>query len=103
MTGESPDQASLWASTLHVPEHVVHRAFPGETVVLNLETGVYHGLNATAGAMLAELERSGTVAEAIGPLTARLGADADVVRRDLERLCRDLLSRGLVVLAAKGS
>ena len=45
-------------------DHVVHRSFAHETVILNLKTGKYHGLNPTAGAMLTELERGATVAEA---------------------------------------
>ena len=35
-----------------VPQHVVYRRFAAETVVLNLETGTYHGLNATGARML---------------------------------------------------
>jgi DNA-binding CsgD family transcriptional regulator len=42
---------------VRVPQHVVHRAFPARTVVLNLETGKYHGLNPTAGRMLTALEQ----------------------------------------------
>ena len=34
---------------VRVPRHVVHRDFPAQTVILNLETGKYHGLNPTAG------------------------------------------------------
>ena len=40
------------ASKVTRPQHVVYRSFPSETVVLNLQTGSYHGLNATAGRML---------------------------------------------------
>lgn len=32
-------------SQARVPRHVVYRDFVNETVVLNLETGTYHGLN----------------------------------------------------------
>ena len=35
--------------SLPVADHVVYRAFALETVVVNLERGVYHGLNPTAG------------------------------------------------------
>ena len=41
------------------PSHVVYRTFVTETVALNIETGQYHGLNATAGRMLEVLERGG--------------------------------------------
>jgi len=84
---------------VRIPKHVVHRHFPAQTVVLNLETGRYHGLNPTAGRMLDALSEAQTVAAA-----ARIVADhyrqprADV-ERDLCELCADLLSRGLVELA----
>jgi hypothetical protein len=45
-----------------VPEHVVHRDFQEETVVLNLETGQYYGLNPTARRIFAALIESGSIA-----------------------------------------
>ena len=41
-----------------LPDHVVYRSFALETVVVNLERGVYHGLNPTAGRMLESLEQA---------------------------------------------
>jgi Coenzyme PQQ synthesis protein D (PqqD) len=82
-----------------VPRHVVHRNFPAQTVVLNLQTGKYHGLNPTAGRMLVALEEASSIAAA-----ARIVADhyrqplADV-ERDLCELSARLLERGLVELA----
>ena len=32
-----------------VPEHVVYRTFVSETVVLNLQSGHYHGINTSGG------------------------------------------------------
>ena len=32
-----------------LPQHVVYRDFVSETVLLNIQTGKYHGLNPTAG------------------------------------------------------
>jgi len=53
-----------------VPNNVVYRTFAYETVVLNLNTGKYHGLNRTAGRMLESLDRSPTVGEAVELLAA---------------------------------
>jgi hypothetical protein len=36
-----------------VPDGVVHRDFEAETLLLNLRSGTYHGLNVTGGRMLA--------------------------------------------------
>jgi hypothetical protein len=79
-----------------VPEHVVHRSFPAETVVLNLETGRYHGLNPTAGRMLETLDRLGSMEETAVVLAGEYGQPLDTVLTDLAALCSDLIERGLI-------
>jgi hypothetical protein len=81
-----------------IPDHVVHRAFPTETVVLNLQTGRYHGLNPVAGRMLEELEQQETVEAAAAAIADEYGQPQDDVERDLCQLCIDLSRRGLVVI-----
>jgi len=90
----------LLASAIRVPSHVVYRTFPSETVVLNLQTGRYHGLNVTAGRMLEALEASASVREAVGRLATEYGQEPALVRRDLCELCWALLERGLVEIDA---
>lgn len=81
---------------VRVPRHVVHRHFPAQTVVLNLETGQYHGLNPTAGQMLSALEAVGTVAAAAKIVATKMNMPVADVERDLCELCFSLLERGLV-------
>jgi Coenzyme PQQ synthesis protein D (PqqD) len=88
----------LLASRLRVPAHVVYRAFPGDTVILNLETGTYHGLNETGGQMLEVLERSDSVGAALIELIDRYDVAPAELERDLRGLCADLLERDLVEL-----
>jgi hypothetical protein len=88
--------SSLLSSKVIVPNHVVYRSFPSETVVLNLETGKYHGLNATAGRMLAALEQAATVRDAVLALAPSFGQAESVVQMDLCELCNALLDRGLI-------
>lgn len=83
-------------SRLRIPEHVVYRDFPAQTVVLNLRTGKYHGLNPTAGGMLAALDRSSSVAAAARAVADRYSKPQADVERDLCELCARLLDRGLV-------
>jgi len=90
------DTSTLLASKVKVPQQVVYRSFPSETVVLNLHTGKYHGLNATAGRMLEELERAACVRDAAAVLAESYEQARDVVEQDLCALCRALLERGLV-------
>lgn len=83
-------------STVHVPEHVVYRPFAAETVLLNLETGHYHGVNPTGGRMLEALEKAGTVREAAAQLAEEYDQPRDGVEQDLCAFCADLVERGLV-------
>ena len=78
--------------------NVVYRTFALETVVVNLDRGVYHGLNPTAGLMLEALERSPSVREACARLTVELEQPLEVIEADMVRFCGDLLERGLIEL-----
>jgi Coenzyme PQQ synthesis protein D (PqqD) len=92
----------LLGSRLRVPEHVVYRDFVSETVVLNLETGRYHGLNPTGGQILDAVERSETVGEAAETLAVQYERPRDEVEADVLAFCSDLLTRGLVELRPDG-
>jgi hypothetical protein len=91
-----PASSSLLASKVKVPLHVVYRSFPSETVVLNLQTGRYHGLNATAGQMLDALKRAASVRDAAAELAKAYGQPQSVIEQDLCELCSSLLGRGLI-------
>jgi hypothetical protein len=80
----------------------VYRAFAHETVVLNLDTGKYHGLNPTAGRMLETLEREATVDLAAHRLAAEYGLGIEEIRRDLYDFCVDLQARGLLEIVTGG-
>ena len=94
----APDLTNLTQARVSIPEHVVHRAFPTETVLLNLETARYHGLNPVAGRMLEELERQETVAAAAKVVAEEYGQDLQRVEHDVCVLCQDLARRGLISL-----
>ena len=79
-----------------VPDHVVQRDFQDETVVLNLETGQYHGLNPTARRMLAALIEFDSIALAATALEAELGMPRAHIERDLIDVCDALVARGLL-------
>jgi hypothetical protein len=85
-----------------VPEHVVYRDFVTETVVLNLETGHYHGINRTGGRILSALERAETIGAAASTLAEEYGRSVAEVERDVCAFCADLLDRGLILLLPDG-
>jgi hypothetical protein len=94
-----PDRKRLLEAKITVPDHVVHRAFVSETVVLNLRTGVYHGLNATAGRMLELLQETGSFGETADRLVVEYNRTSVEIHQDLRMLCGELLQRELIELA----
>jgi hypothetical protein len=90
-------------SGVHVPSHVVYRSFEGETLLLNLESGQYHGLNETGGRMLELMkDAGGTIREAIVKLAEEYEVDVAEIEADMTAFCRDLADRGLVELVPAG-
>jgi hypothetical protein len=92
----TPSQTSLLKAKIKIPQHVVYRTFPAETVVLNLQTGKYHGLNPTAGRMLETLERAASVLEAATVAAEEYEQPQAVTERDMCELCGSLLERRLI-------
>jgi hypothetical protein len=97
VSNDSLSKSNLLDTKLVVPQNVVHRAFPTETVLLNLNTGKYHGLNPTAGRMFELLVETGGKPRDVA---ARLAHDfelpVEAVEADLSELCVGLIERGLL-------
>jgi hypothetical protein len=89
-------------SHARVPAHVVYRTFAVETVVLNLETGQYHGLNRTGGRMLDLLSQDRSISDAATRLADEYGRPPEEIERDLSAFCTELADRGLIELVANG-
>jgi Coenzyme PQQ synthesis protein D (PqqD) len=85
-----------------IPEHVVHRSFVQETVVLNLSTGRYHGVNRTGGRILELLAEDSRAAEAARRLALEARRDEEETAREVAAFLQDMLSRGLVELVPGG-
>ncbi len=93
----------LMASRVRVSDNVVYRSFGEETLLLNLDTGQYHGLNETGGRLLELLnDTDGKLGEALGLLAGEYEVAADEISADLAEFCRDLAERGLVEVDAAG-
>jgi hypothetical protein len=99
MACPSPARALSLGARATVPPHVVYRRFAAETVVLNLETGTYHGLNATGTRMLELLESSADIGEATRRFAESHGRDPAEVEPDVAAFCERLRSRGLIEIA----
>lgn len=79
-----------------VPKSVVHRSFDAETVLLNLTSGTYHGLNPTGGRMFDLLAETGSFDATVAALVEEYGQPEAVIVRDLSQLCSELEQRGLI-------
>jgi len=83
---------------IRLSDNVAHRSFGEETVLLNLDTGQYHGLRGSGGRMLEVLMTTADLDLAAHQVAQEYGQPLDTVRRDMETLCRGLADRELVVI-----
>jgi hypothetical protein len=90
--------AEVLAAKATLPEHVVFRSFAQETVVLNLDTGKYHGLDPVGGRLLEVLPLVGDVREAVARIAEEYSTPLAVVEADVVEFCLALQARGLIKL-----
>jgi hypothetical protein len=88
----------LLLRNVSIPEHVVFRSFASETVVLNLQTQKFHGLNASAGRMAEVLGREKTIAAALTEIARDFDRPEDEIQPYLLDFVETMLERGLLVL-----
>lgn len=83
---------------LSVPAHVLVRKAGDETVLLNLRTEHYYGLEGV-GARFWELVETGTTfGEAVDALRSEYDVRADTLTADLMALSTDLRENGLLLV-----
>lgn len=67
-----------------------------ETVLLNIQTGRYHGIDAI-GARFFEVMRSGDpLSSVVGVLAAEYKQPMDRIRQDLAKFCEQMFEFGLI-------
>jgi coenzyme PQQ synthesis protein D (PqqD) len=101
--GTSHVSKKLLAAHIRVPDHVVYRTFVRETVVLNLATGRYHGINPTGGRILDLLADDATLGSAAQVLADEHQRPLAEVERDVCTFCEELRERGLIEVSVNGS
>jgi hypothetical protein len=101
--GSGHSGAALLAAHVRVPEHVAYRNLVHETVVLNLATGEYHGIDPTGGRVLDLLARDATLGAAAQALADQCDRPLADVERDVCAVCEDLRERGLIEVKVDGS
>lgn len=82
-------------------EDVVAREVGGEMVLLDLESGLYFGLNPVGSKVWERLSESGaSLAELTDLVEATFDAPREMIAADLEQLLAQLTKKKLVVTAA---
>lgn len=80
-------------------EDVLAREVDGETVLLDIRTERYLGLNEVGSAIWQQLQTARSVAEVVEHLRELFDADADTLRDDAIRFVAELRERDLVAPA----
>ena len=75
---------------------VITRELSGETVLLNLESGVYYGLDIVGTRVWQLLTQGRTIASVCETMIEEYEVAPDVLRDDVSRLVGELRERGIV-------
>jgi hypothetical protein len=82
--------------TLRIPDSVAARKIGDETILLNLETGTYYGLDNVGSRFLELLERNGEIAVAYRTLLKEVDVNPEILEADILRLSEEMRSKGLL-------
>src|SRR5262245_2901644 len=81
-----------------VPSNVLIRFLDQESVLLNLETERYFGLDAVGTRMWQVVTEASTVEAALSRLVVEYDAPTETLRTDLAKLLQHLLDNGLIAM-----
>lgn len=81
---------------------VVRRSFGSETVVLNVETGAYHGVDLVGTRILDGIEAGLTVRQVTADVAEAYAQAPEQVQADVVAFCAALEARGIASRVADG-
>jgi hypothetical protein len=85
-----------------VPPAVLSREVNGETVLLNLDSGVYFGLDEVGTDIWRLLQSGATLAQTADELVSSYEVERPVLEADLLRLVDELAAKGLIKVLPHG-
>lgn len=88
-----------FSQRITIPSEVLVRQIAGESVLLNLQTETYFGLDEVGTEMWQALTTADTIEQAFASLLEMYEVDEAVLRADLIALIEELVDCGLVNLA----
>jgi Coenzyme PQQ synthesis protein D (PqqD) len=88
---------SIWTQKLKQSEDVLHQELSGETVLLNLKTEHYFGLDPVGTRIWQLLGETSNAEDVVKTLLDEYEVEEAQLRADVERLLGELASAGLVM------
>jgi len=89
-----------FSDRVRVPDDVLVSRLQEESVILNLDSERYYGLDNVGTRVLSVLTNSDSIEAAYQSLLAEYDVDGNVLRQDLLALVESLLQQGLVQVSA---
>lgn len=87
---------AVFSDRVVVPTYVLVRHLDGESVLLNLETEKYFGLDATGTRMWELMTHAPNIETAYGKLSEEFEVEPEVLRKHLSELLGQLVENGLL-------
>lgn len=89
-----------FSDRVRVPDDVLISRLQEESVILNLDSERYYGLDDVGTRFLSVLTTSDSIAAAYQSLAEEYDVDPEVLRQDLLALIHHLLQQGIIEVAA---
>ena len=94
----SPVSSISFSDRVRVPDDVLISNLQDESVILNLNSERYFGLDNVGTRMLTVLSKASSIESAYETLLTEYDVDGHVLREDLTSLIRNLLQQGLITI-----
>ena len=95
----SPTSSIFFSDRVRVPDDVLISHLQDESVILNLNSERYFGLDDVGTRMLSVLNNSDSIEAAYESLAAEYDVDRQALRNDLTALIENLLQQGLIQIS----
>ena len=89
-----------FSDRVRIPDDVLISRLQEESVILNLDSERYYGLDDVGTRFLSVLTNSNSIDAAYNSLAEEYDVDPEVLRQDLVALIQNLLQQGIIELSA---
>ena len=91
--------SNLFSDRVKIPDDVLISKLQDESVILNLDSERYYGLDDVGTRMLSVLTTSDSIEAAYQTLVREYDVDRNALRRDLAELVENLLKHGILQIS----